>query len=85
MGGFNENKLHFNDDGLLSDDGESYDLDELSQQAKEVTDDDVCEMLASRHRFRDKGKVFHIAIIDYLQNWTCNKKAETFLKTTFLG
>jgi len=30
MGGFNENKLHFNDDGLLSDDGESYDLDELS-------------------------------------------------------
>jgi hypothetical protein len=42
-------------------------------------------MLASRHRFRDKGKVFHIAIIDYLQNWTCNKRGETFLKTTVLG
>jgi hypothetical protein len=30
MGGFSENKLNFNDDGKLSDDGESYDLDELS-------------------------------------------------------
>jgi hypothetical protein len=30
MGGFNENRLDFHSDGLLSDDGESYDLDELS-------------------------------------------------------
>lgn len=31
MGGFAENKLEFNSEGLLSDDGESYDLDELSE------------------------------------------------------
>lgn len=30
MGGFTDTKLDFNSDGLLSDDGESYDLDELS-------------------------------------------------------
>ena len=30
MGGFTDTKLEFNSDGLLSDDGESYDLDELS-------------------------------------------------------
>jgi hypothetical protein len=30
MGGFAENKLEFDQDGLLSDDGASYDLDELS-------------------------------------------------------
>lgn len=66
MGGFAANRLDFGEDGLLSDDGESLDLDELSLQAQDITDEDVCEMLASKHRFKDKGKVFHIAIIDYL-------------------
>lgn len=34
MGGFTENRLEFNSDGLLSDDGESYDLDELSDHGR---------------------------------------------------
>jgi len=84
MGGFTENKLEFDSDGLLSDDGESYDLDELSEQGREITDEEVCDILASKHRFKDKGKVFHIAIIDYLQSWNCNKKGETFAKNVIL-
>ena len=84
MGGFAENKLDFNSDGLLSDDGESYDLDELSEFQKDITDEEVCEIVASRHRFKDDKKVFHIAIIDYLQSWNCNKKGETFTKNVIL-
>ena len=42
-------------------------------------------MLASKHRFKDKGKVYHLAIIDYLQGWNCGKQGETFFKTNFLG
>lgn len=40
--------------------------------------------LASKHRFSDNKKVFHIAIIDYLQAWNCNKKTETFAKSKLL-
>jgi hypothetical protein len=53
MGGFSANKLRIQDDGKLSDDGASYDLDELSEQEKAITDDDVLDMLASKHRFVD--------------------------------
>ena len=84
MGGFAGN-LTFDDDGKLSDDGASYDLDELSQEQKNISDEDVMNILASKHRFKDKGKVFHIAIIDYLQSWNCNKKGETFAKNVILG
>jgi len=66
MGGFSSNKLDFDDEGLLSDDGESYDLDELSGFEKDLTDEEICEIVASKHRFKDDKKVFHIAIIDYL-------------------
>lgn len=43
MGGFAENKLEFDEDGLLSDDGASYDLDELSAQMESLTDEEVLE------------------------------------------
>ena len=66
MGGFAANKLLFDEQGNLSDDGASYDLDELSLENKEISDEDVLNILASKHRFKDKGKVYHIAIIDYL-------------------
>jgi hypothetical protein len=85
MGGFAANRLSFDEEGKLSDDGASYDLDELSLEDKNVTDEEVMNMLASKHRFNDKGKVFHIAIIDYLQSWNCNKKGETFAKNVILG
>ena len=39
-----------------------------------------------RHRFvsPDGFETYHISIIDYLQLWNLNKKAERFLKTKFL-
>lgn len=39
------------------------------------------------HRFtaHSNKKMYHISIIDYLQEWNCNKKGERFLKTVILG
>ena len=34
------------------------------------------DMLASKHRFKDDGKIFHIGIIDYLQEYNTLKKIE---------
>ena len=33
------------------------------------------------HSFRNGGKMYHVALIDYLQTWDCNKKAERCFKT----
>jgi len=85
MGGFAGKKLKFDSDGFLSDDGQSLDLDELSRQGKDLDDDEIMDMLASKHRFQDDGKILHIAIIDYLQNWNLSKKGETCAKTLLLG
>jgi hypothetical protein len=38
-----------------------------------------------RHYSVDGCEMYHISIIDYLQTWTNNKKAERFLKTKFLA
>jgi len=39
------------------------------------------------HRFigLSNKKIYHISIIDYLQEWNCNKISERFIKTTILG
>ena len=34
------------------------------------------ELMAEKHFYRDDGKIFHIAIIDYLQEYNCKKRAE---------
>lgn len=84
VGGFADNKLEVQEDGRLSDDGKSYDLDKLSKEMNEITDEDVMEHLASKHRFKDNSKVFHMAIIDYLQDWNANKKMELIAKSEIL-
>ena len=68
------------EDGMLSDDGQSVDLSALSDQVKQVSDEELLEIMASKHRFEDDGKIFHIAILDYLQDWNCEKKGETQFK-----
>jgi hypothetical protein len=45
---------------------------------------DFTDFLKKKHSFRNGNRVYHIAIIDYLQEWNFNKKAERFFKTTFL-
>jgi hypothetical protein len=39
-----------------------------------------------RHQFQspDLKYTYHISLIDYLQEWNLNKKAERFAKTKFL-
>lgn len=36
------------------------------------------------HTFENERLIYHIAVIDYLQEWNCNKKSERFLKTVVL-
>lgn len=41
-------------------------------------------MLKAKHSFKNGNRIYHIAIIDYLQDWNLNKKTERFLKTKIL-
>jgi len=40
--------------------------------------------LAKKHQFITDKYIYHVAIIDYLQEWNLSKKGERFIKTTFL-
>ena len=46
-----------------------------------MSDEELFEMLACKHRFQDIGKVIHIGIIDYLTSYTCLKKVEKWGKS----
>ena len=41
--------------------------------------------MSRRHCFIKGKRVYHIAIIDYLQEWNMQKKLERFTKTVLLG
>ena len=41
--------------------------------------------MSRKHCFMNTPRVYHIAIIDYLQEWNLNKKLERFTKTVLLG
>ena len=41
--------------------------------------------MSRRHCFLKGKRVYHIAIIDYLQEWNLSKKLERFSKTILLG
>ena len=40
-------------------------------------------MLAGKHRFKDDGKIFHIGIIDYLQEYNTFKSFERCSKIIY--
>lgn len=46
---------------------------------------DVGELMFKRHGFINGKRVYHLAIIDYLQEWNFAKKIERFTKTQLLG
>ena len=46
---------------------------------------DVGEVFAENHKFKFKQKVFHISIIDYLQEWNLSKKSERLAKTVLMN
>ena len=58
---------------------ESIDLSAKSREVREITDERLLEIMAEKHLYRDDGKIFHIAIIDYLQEYNCKKKAEKWI------
>ena len=41
-------------------------------------------ILKKKHSFKSKTCIYHIAIIDYLQEWNLKKQAERFIKTKLL-
>ena len=47
--------------------------------------DYVGELISQVHSHKTGKRIFHIAIIDYLQTWTTMKKLERASKTMFLG
>ena len=48
-----------------------------------LSDIDIGEVFAENHRFKLGHKVFHLSIIDYLQEWNLNKKLERYAKIYF--
>ena len=52
---------------------------------KHLHDIDIGEVFAENHRFKHGHKVFHVSIIDYLQEWNFSKKSERVAKTLLLN
>lgn len=46
---------------------------------------DVGERMSLKHCFHSGNRVYHISLIDFLQEWNFNKKGERFMKTVLLG
>ena len=42
------------------------------------------ELMQEKHQFYSRTQIFHISIIDYLQQWDCNKKMERLAKIAIL-
>ena len=51
----------------------------------QLADIDIGEVFAENHRFKHGHKVFHLSIIDYLQEWNFAKKSERIAKTLLLN
>mmetsp|Transcript_31548 Transcript_31548/g.39251 ORF Transcript_31548/g.39251 Transcript_31548/m.39251 type:complete len:98 (+) Transcript_31548:2833-3126(+) len=62
------------------DDMTSVDLSEEEQKDADLTNEELLDMLAGRHRFNDDAKIIHVAIIDYLTRYTCLKVVEKHAK-----
>jgi len=56
-----------------------------SKKRENLSDIDIGEVFAENHRFKHGQKVFHLSIIDYLQEWNFSKKSERIAKTLLLN
>ena len=56
-----------------------------SKKRENLSDIDIGEVFAENHRFKLGHKVFHLSIIDYLQEWNFSKKSERIAKTLLLN
>lgn len=41
--------------------------------------------MSLKHCFVSGNRVYHISLIDFLQEWNLNKKGERWMKTVLLG
>ena len=41
--------------------------------------------MSQKHSFKNGDRVYHLALIDFLQEWNTQKKCERLIKTTLLG
>ena len=85
-------QLSINDDRIDGEsDNDSIDtaaeLDErgdnclTAQHQQQLDEEELCEMLAGKHRFQDVGKILHVGIIDYLTTFSCMKRIELRAKS----
>ena len=58
----------------------SVDLSDEEDKEEELTDEQLLDVLASKHRFNDDAKIIHVAIIDYLTRYGCKKAIEKHAK-----
>ena len=51
-----------------------------------VGDDDIeqKDCMQQKHEFVSGNRIYHVAIIDYLQEWNLNKMSERLMKTVIL-
>ena len=62
------------------DDMTSVDLSEEEDKEDNLTDEQLLDILAAKHRFNDDAKIIHVAIIDYLTRYGCMKVVEKHAK-----
>ena len=55
-----------------------------SLQLDELYESQVIDPLHKKHIFESEHEIYHFSIIDYLQDWDLNKRAERFFKTVVL-
>ena len=48
-------------------------------------DKSLGELMQRKHCFKNGNRIFHVSIIDFLQEWNTSKKLERFSKTVVLG
>ena len=44
--------------------------------AQTITNEEFAKLRAGNHRYEDEGKIFHMAVIDYLQEYNLLKSCE---------
>ena len=64
-----------------NDDGPEMGEDDGEEIIQKLTEQEVLDMLAAKHRLQDAGKIVHIGIIDYLTNYTKAKQVEKWAKS----
>ena len=53
-------------------------MDEPQDLLADITEEEFALLRSGNHRYEDEGKIYHMAIIDYLQDYNYLKRAERF-------